>query len=135
MARGGRRGRGSGRGKSRSITAQSGTATAGNGFAQSGGISRTFQGTNGAGSSVPSAGGSRQATNGQSKGVGKGRQSGNSYLIREDTGDSALVKAAFHSRKGSGPKSGKTSSGGGLYDLKYPKTVKGQGAGRGGSTQ
>jgi len=136
MARGGRRGKGSGRGKSRSVSAQAGTSTAGNGFAQSGGVSTTFQGTNGAGSSgkAPSAGGSRGATNGKRK-PGTGLQSGNRYTVVTDTGDNALVPAAFHQRTGSGPKSGKVSPGGSLYDIVYPKTVKGQGSQAGGSTQ
>lgn len=132
MARGGRRGRGTGRGKGRGT----GGNTAGNGFSQSGGISRTFQGTNGAGSSAskPSAGGSNQATRGEVKGHGR-TNSGASYLIREEVGDSALVKKAFTTRKGGVSASGKTASGGGLYDLKYPKTRGGQARGAGGSTQ
>lgn len=137
MARGGRRGKGSGRGKSRSVSAQAGTSTAGNGFAQSGGVSSTFQGTNGAGTSgkAPSAGGSRGATNGKRK-PGTGLQSGNRYTVVTDTGDNALVPAAFHTRTGAGPnRKGTPSKGGSLYDIVYPKTVKGQGSQAGGSTQ
>lgn len=88
MARGGRRGNGSGRGKPRN-TFSGGGGGSGNGFAQSGGKQTTFNPGGGNTWNAP-AGGNRGASSSiKARGV---LGSGTPYNVRSPGGDSTLVK-------------------------------------------